>query len=235
MSEMGPIRVRSRRRCRISSWPAANGMGPRARCPGRPRPRRARSGATASRIGHELRPGASPPSYTKVRAMERTIHRATARTTTYACGFPTSVEWSDVETGRRRAESPGLGASDGRSFDDLICPQQRRGRNSQVERARGFRLMTSSNLVGRSMGKIPGFAPLRILSTSIAARRSRSLRSTREPLRGHLRAIALDSTAPSASNEWPQRSRRGAAGQARWLRAPGAADDHVAIKVAPSS
>ena len=32
-----------------------------------------------------------------------------------------------------------------------------------------LRLMTSSNLVGRSNGKPPGVAPLRILSTKVAA------------------------------------------------------------------
>ena len=36
------------------------------------------------------------------------------------------------------------------------------------------RLMTSSKVVGCSMGKSDGFAPLRILSTLVAARRGRS-------------------------------------------------------------
>src|SRR5438876_3224407 len=39
-----------------------------------------------------------------------------------------------------------------------------------------FRLMTSSNLVGRSTGKSAGFAPLSILSTYLAVRRNRSSR-----------------------------------------------------------
>src|SRR6516225_6094812 len=39
-----------------------------------------------------------------------------------------------------------------------------------------FRLMTSSNLVGRSTGKSAGFAPLSILSTYVAVRRNRSSR-----------------------------------------------------------
>src|SRR6266481_4644370 len=37
-----------------------------------------------------------------------------------------------------------------------------------------LRLMTSSNFVGCSMGRSPGFAPLRIMSTYVAARRNRS-------------------------------------------------------------
>jgi len=41
-----------------------------------------------------------------------------------------------------------------------------------------FRLMISSNFVGCSTGKSAGFAPLRILSTYVAARRSKSLLST---------------------------------------------------------
>src|SRR5215510_6976310 len=40
-----------------------------------------------------------------------------------------------------------------------------------------FRLMTSSNLVGCSTGRSAGFAPFRILSTKIAARRQMSLMS----------------------------------------------------------
>src|SRR5690348_3530907 len=38
-----------------------------------------------------------------------------------------------------------------------------------------FRLITSSNLVGCSMGRSPGLAPLRILSTYVAARRNKSV------------------------------------------------------------
>src|SRR5262245_7460876 len=37
-----------------------------------------------------------------------------------------------------------------------------------------FRLITNSNLVGCSMGRSAGFAPLRMLSTYLAARRNRS-------------------------------------------------------------
>jgi hypothetical protein len=37
-----------------------------------------------------------------------------------------------------------------------------------------FRLMTSSNVVGCSTGRSAGLAPFRILSTYVAARRSRS-------------------------------------------------------------
>src|SRR6266536_3072931 len=37
-----------------------------------------------------------------------------------------------------------------------------------------LRLITSSNLVGCSTGRSPGFAPLRILSTYVAARRNKS-------------------------------------------------------------
>ena len=40
-----------------------------------------------------------------------------------------------------------------------------------------FMLITSSNLVGSSTGRSPGFAPLRILSTKVAARRYISARS----------------------------------------------------------
>ena len=39
-----------------------------------------------------------------------------------------------------------------------------------------LRLMISSNLLGCSTGKSPGLTPLRILSTNVAARRSRSRR-----------------------------------------------------------
>src|SRR6266508_6938477 len=39
-----------------------------------------------------------------------------------------------------------------------------------------LRLMTSSNVVGRWMGRSAGFAPLRILSTYTAARREESVR-----------------------------------------------------------
>src|SRR5262245_51665279 len=39
-----------------------------------------------------------------------------------------------------------------------------------------FRLMTSSNLVGRSTGRSAGFAPFNILSTYGAVRRNRSSR-----------------------------------------------------------
>ncbi len=39
-----------------------------------------------------------------------------------------------------------------------------------------FRLITSSNFVGCSTGMSPGFAPLRILSTYVAACRNRSVR-----------------------------------------------------------
>jgi hypothetical protein len=46
-----------------------------------------------------------------------------------------------------------------------------------IERPRAFavlRLITSSNLVGCSTGRSPGFAPLRILSMYLAARRNKS-------------------------------------------------------------
>src|SRR5207245_2861432 len=41
-----------------------------------------------------------------------------------------------------------------------------------------LRLMTSSNLVGCSTGRSPGFVPRRMLSTLYPARLNRSLRST---------------------------------------------------------
>src|SRR4051812_16271928 len=41
-----------------------------------------------------------------------------------------------------------------------------------------FRLMISSNLIGCSTGRSAGFAPLKILSTHVAARRNKSRKST---------------------------------------------------------
>src|SRR6516225_7407562 len=48
-----------------------------------------------------------------------------------------------------------------------------------------FRLITSSNFVGCSMGRSEGFAPFRILSTYVAARRSKSERLTPYSTRFH--------------------------------------------------
>jgi hypothetical protein len=50
-------------------------------------------------------------------------------------------------------------------LDHLIRPLQERLGDRQAEGLAVFRLMTSSNLMGRSTGKSAGFAPLRILST----------------------------------------------------------------------
>ena len=44
-----------------------------------------------------------------------------------------------------------------------------------------LRLMTNSNFVGCSTGKSAGLAPLRILSTYVAARRAKSIPSAHTP------------------------------------------------------
>jgi hypothetical protein len=57
------------------------------------------------------------------------------------------------------------------SFDHLVGAGEQRWRQREADRLRGLRLMTNSNVVGCSMGKFAGCAPLKILSTSEAARR----------------------------------------------------------------
>jgi hypothetical protein len=47
-------------------------------------------------------------------------------------------------------------------FDHLIDPQQQRRRMVRPSALAVFRLMTSSNFVGCSMGRSAGLAPLRI-------------------------------------------------------------------------
>src|SRR6185436_9394645 len=51
------------------------------------------------------------------------------------------------------------------SLDDLIRPRQQRRGNLQAEGLAVLRLRTSLNGVGCSMGRSPGLAPFRILST----------------------------------------------------------------------
>src|SRR4029450_12948338 len=53
-----------------------------------------------------------------------------------------------------------------------------------------LRLMTSANLVGCSTGRSAGLAPLRILSTKVAARRQRSGKVTPNAIRPLSRACA---------------------------------------------
>src|SRR4030095_8160671 len=59
-----------------------------------------------------------------------------------------------------------------RLLDDLVCPQERRRRDRQARRLGGLEVDHQSNFVGSSTGRSPGLAPLRILSTWTAARRS---------------------------------------------------------------
>src|SRR5580765_3315069 len=54
MSEMGPMRVRSRRRCRISSWPAAKGMRASSAVPMQIEAPSGTKRATASRMDMSL-------------------------------------------------------------------------------------------------------------------------------------------------------------------------------------
>src|SRR5262245_37327134 len=57
-------------------------------------------------------------------------------------------------------------------LDQLIRARQERGRHLQSERLRRLEIVnTSSKLVGRSTGRSAGFAPFKILSKYVAARR----------------------------------------------------------------
>jgi hypothetical protein len=56
------------------------------------------------------------------------------------------------------------------SLDHLVSTDEKRLWHTQTKRFSGLEIVTSSNFVGRSTGKSPGFAPLRILSTRDAAR-----------------------------------------------------------------
>ncbi|OGK91161.1 MAG: hypothetical protein A2X51_06195 [Candidatus Rokubacteria bacterium GWC2_70_24] len=60
MSEMGPIRVRSRRPCRISSWPAAKGMSASSAAPMQIEAPSGTKRATASRMDMSLARGTRP-------------------------------------------------------------------------------------------------------------------------------------------------------------------------------
>src|SRR5438445_3773427 len=64
-------------------------------------------------------------------------------------------------------------------FDDLVRPSARPSTDGGIVRPSAlavFKLMTNSNRVGCSTGRSAGFAPLRILSTKVAARRTKSRR-----------------------------------------------------------
>jgi hypothetical protein len=59
-------------------------------------------------------------------------------------------------------------------FDHLLGTGQERQWEVRPSDLAVFRLISSSNLVGCSSGRSPGFAPLRILATYLAPRRARS-------------------------------------------------------------
>ena len=68
---------------------------------------------------------------------------------------------------RRGEEAAGSqrGRRAGPSLYDLVRPQQYRLRDRQAERLGGLQVDDELEPVGCSMGRSPGFAPLRILST----------------------------------------------------------------------
>ena len=80
--------------------------------------------------------------------------------------------------GTRRGEEGTREGADQRSpADHWITSSARRSSDGGTVKPRALavlRLITSSNLVGCSTGRSAGLAPLRILSTNVAARRNRS-------------------------------------------------------------
>src|SRR5215510_7601226 len=74
----------------------------------------------------------------------------------------------------RRGEQRGSTSDERPAVDHSITRSARCSSGGEMVRRRALtvlRLTTSSNFVGRSMGRSPGLAPLRILSTKTAARR----------------------------------------------------------------
>src|ERR1700730_12720499 len=92
-----------------------------------------------------------------------------------------------IRLGKRKAKRRGLrpcGCRTADKGDELASPHSiTSSATSRMSRLivsptalAAFRLMTSSNVVGRSTGKSAGLAPLSILSTYVALRRNRSSR-----------------------------------------------------------
>src|SRR5215831_11803280 len=100
------------------------------------------------------------------------------------CGLRLNSRWPDEETkGERRdeEEAAGKAGNERASRDRWITSSARASSDGGMVRLSALavlRLITSSNLVGCSIGRSAGLAPLRVLSTYRAARRFKSGRFT---------------------------------------------------------
>jgi hypothetical protein len=104
--------------------------------------------------------------------------RVTGSRPTAEKSYPRDFGWL-LRSGREwRTENGSARDGDERSpIHHSITRSARSSSDCGIVRPRAlavFKLMTNSNLLGCSIGRSPGFAPLRILSTKVAARRSRS-------------------------------------------------------------